>query len=68
MYICLHIKLSVISVRLLRNFEFSKNTQTSNFMEISPVRMDRRTDVTKVIISFYSFVKPRKHTWNDTPQ
>jgi hypothetical protein len=63
-------KIPVILVRFSSwnlNFQeiFSKNTQISNFMEISPVgaelfHADRRTDITNLVFAFRSFVNAPK--------
>jgi len=57
-------KVPVFLVRLKSNLNvsnFSKNTQISNFMKIRPMgaelfHMDRRTDMTKLIVAFRNFV------------
>ena len=64
MYIGLHVN-TIILVRFELNFNrldrVFKNTQISNFMKILPIgaqllHADRRTDMTKLIVAFCSFV------------
>jgi hypothetical protein len=57
--------------------EFSKNTQTSNFMKVPPMEAeffyaDRRTDMTKLTVTFSNFSKAPKYyngtNYNDSEQ
>ena len=70
MYISLHVKcplfLSDINKNLNFRDRFFKNPQMSNFMKIRPVvaelfhadgRVDRRADMTKLIVAFRNFAK-----------
>jgi len=50
---------------------FSKNTEISNFMKIRPVgaellHVDRRTDMTKLIVAFLKFGNAPKQTDKST--
>jgi len=73
MYIGIHVKhpifLSDFNKTLNSLDRFSKNTQMSNFMKISPVgvelfhadaRTDGHTSMTKLIIAFRNYVKAPK--------
>jgi hypothetical protein len=70
MYIGLHVKYSLFladfNETLILSTDFRKNHQISNFMKIRPVgdellmRMDRRTDMTKLIVAFRNLAKALK--------
>jgi hypothetical protein len=74
MYKRLHVKypllLSDFNKTWIFSIDFSKNTQTSNFMKISPVgnellhagaRTDGRTDMTKLVVALRNFTNARKN-------
>jgi hypothetical protein len=70
MYIRLHVKYRY-SCHILMKIEFSqqifkKNSQTPNFMKISPVEAelyhaDERTDTTKLTLAFRNFANAHKN-------
>jgi len=67
MYTGLHVKYRLLVSDCNETWIFS-----TDYRKILKFRISRKsvqcgwTDTTKVIISFHSFVKPRKHTWRGT--
>ena len=54
-------KVPVLCVRLNCLDGFSTNTQIQPFMKIRPVGVDRRTDMTNLIVAFRNFAKAPKN-------